>query len=134
MDRLSAIQRSENMRRIRGKSAPELAVRRLLHKLGYRYRLHRKNLPGRPDIVFPSRLKVIFVHGCFWHRHHGCRFACNPKSRIDFWATKFQQNVERDAHATAALAASGWSTLVVWECEIADVKLLTICLRAFLGD
>lgn len=135
MDRLTPRQRSENMRRIRGKdSAPELIVRRLLHKLGYRYRLHRRELPGCPDIVFVSRRKVIFVHGCFWHRHPDCKFAYNPKSRIDFWAGKFQQNVERDARATAALTASGWSTFVIWECETADAKLLTIRLRAFLED
>jgi DNA mismatch endonuclease (patch repair protein) len=123
------------MRRIRGKdSAPELVVRGLLHKLGYRYRLHRKDLPGRPDIVFTTRRKVIFVHGCFWHRHPDCKFAYNPKTRLDFWSTKFRQNVERDNRATTALMASGWSVLVVWECETADAKLLTIRLRAFLGD
>ena len=116
MDRLTPNQRSENMRRIRGKdSAPERAVRRLLHKLGYRYRLHRRDLPGRPDIVFPTRRKVIFVHGCFWHRHPGCKFAYNPKSRLEFWSTKFRQNVERDNRATAMLMASGWAVLVVWE-------------------
>jgi len=135
MDRLTPNQRSENMRRIRGKdSAPERAVRRLLHKLGYRYRLHRRDLPGRPDIVFPTRRKVIFVHGCFWHRHPGCKFAYNPKSRLEFWSTKFRQNVERDNRATAMLMASGWAVLVVWECETADAKLLTSRLRAFLGD
>lgn len=135
MDRLTPDQRSENMRRIRGKdSAPELIVRRLLHSLGYRYRLHRKDLPGRPDIVFTTRRKVIFVHGCFWHRHPGCKFAYKPKTRLDFWSNKFQQNVQRDTRATAALAASGWSVLVVWECETSDAKLLTIRLRAFLGD
>ncbi len=135
MDRLRPDQRSENMRRIRGKdSAPEMVVRRLLHKLGYRYRLHSKELPGRPDIVFAPRRKVIFVHGCFWHRHTACKFAYNPKSRIDFWTAKFEQNVKRDNRATAALTASGWSTLVVWECEIGDANLLTIWLRAFLGD
>lgn len=123
------------MRRIRGKdSAPELIVRRLLHSLGYRYRLHRKDLPGRPDIVFTTRRKVIFVHGCFWHRHPGCKFAYKPKTRLDFWSNKFQQNVQRDTRATAALTASGWSVLVVWECETSDAKLLTIRLRAFLGD
>lgn len=135
MDRLTPDQRSENMRRIRGKdSAPELVVRRLLHKLGYRYRLHRKDLPGRPDIVLPPRRKVIFVHGCFWHRHPDCKFAYNPKSRLDFWSSKFRQNVERDHRAAATLMASGWSVLVVWECETSDAKLLAIRLRAFLGD
>ena len=135
MDRLSVAQRSENMRRIRGKdTTPELVVRRLLHGLGYRYRLHRRDLPGRPDIVFSSRQKALFVHGCFWHQHPGCKFAYNPKSRLDFWSAKFRQNLERDARVTAVLAASGWSTLVVWECETADVKLMTIRLRAFLED
>lgn len=134
-DRLSRHQRSENMRHIRGKdTAPELAVRRILHGLGYRYRLHQRVHGTRPDIVFRSLQKVIFVHGCFWHRHRHCRYAYTPKSREEFWRAKFDANVERDARAEAALRNSGWKCLVVWECETADVKLLTIRLTSFLGE
>lgn len=134
-DRLTAIERSRNMRRIRSRdSAPEMTVRRLLHRMGYRYRLHGKTLPGRPDIVFSTRRQVIFVHGCFWHRHAGCRFAYMPKSRADFWSDKFARNVTRDAHVTKSLLAGGWDVLVVWECETKDAKLLAIRLIAFLGD
>ncbi|MCL4743785.1 MAG: DNA mismatch endonuclease Vsr [Burkholderiaceae bacterium] len=135
MDRLTPERRSENMRRIRGTdSGPELTVRRALFRMGYRYRLHMKGLPGKPDVVFPSRRKVIFVHGCFWHRHPGCKYAYMPKSRVEFWATKFAQNVARDARAHAQLAGSGWRCLVVWECETQDDNLLTIRLSSFLGE
>lgn len=134
MDRLTPTERSENMRRIRGRdSGPELVVRRLLHMSGYRYRLHRKDLPGRPDIVFPSRRKVIFVHGCFWHRHRGCKYAYTPKSRTAFWEDKFGQNVQRDARVEAALSDRGWETMTVWECETRDASLLLIRLVRFLG-
>ncbi|MCB1522034.1 MAG: DNA mismatch endonuclease Vsr [Hyphomicrobiaceae bacterium] len=135
MDHLTPTERSENMRRIRGRdSGPELVVRRLLHKSGYRYRLHRNDLPGRPDIVFPSRRKVIFVHGCFWHRHRGCKYAYTPKSRTQFWEDKFAQNVKRDARAEADLRDRGWETMTVWECETRDASLLLIRLVNFLGD
>jgi DNA mismatch endonuclease (patch repair protein) len=121
------------MRAIKGKNTkPELVVRRLLHAAGYRYRLHRRDLPGRPDIVFPARRKVILVHGCFWHRHPGCRFAYAPKTRPDFWHAKFDRNVERDREAFAALDACGWRQLVIWECEIPDANLLMIRVAAFL--
>ena len=134
-DRLTPEARSRNMRAIRGKNTkPELTIWRLLHAAGYRFRLHRKDLPGRPDIVFPSRRKAIFVHGCFWHQHPGCPYAYMPKTRAAFWRDKLQRNTERDATAQAALAACGWRALIVWECEIADTKLLMIRLKAFLGD
>ena len=110
--------RSENMRRIRGKDmAPELAVRRLVHSHGYRYRLHRADLPGKPDLVFVSRRKVIFVHGCFWHSH-GCNLAHVPQSNRDYWLPKLARNVARDGKNQAALAAQGWKSLVIWECEL----------------
>lgn len=101
-------------------TAPELAVRRLAHRLGYRFRLHRRDLPGSPDLVFPSRRKAVFVHGCFWHRHSGCRLAYEPKSNVDFWSAKFRKNVERDIRVKGELERMGWDVLVIWECETAD--------------
>jgi DNA mismatch endonuclease (patch repair protein) len=112
---------------------PELVVRRLTHRLGYRFRLHRRDLPGHPDLVFPSRRKVIFVHGCFWHRHPGCKATRVPKTRVEFWQRKFEDNVRRDAAAQEALAEAGWKVLVVWECEVRDVAELEDRLREFLG-
>lgn len=100
---------------------PEIAVRRWLHARGYRYRLHVANLPGRPDLVFASRKKVVFIHGCFWHRHAGCSLARMPKSRLDFWGPKLDANAERDRRKLAALTEAGWSALVVWECELRDL-------------
>lgn len=99
---------------------PELVVRRWLHRNGYRFRLHRKDLPGSPDIVLPGRRIAIFVHGCFWHRHAGCRLAYNPKSNVERWQAKFQENVERDKRQQAALEALGWNSIVIWECEVRD--------------
>lgn len=123
------------MRAIKAKNTnAEISVRRLLHAAGYRYRLHRSNLPGNPDIVFASRKKVIFVHGCFWHRHPGCPCAYTPKSRIEFWQAKFEKNVLRDRTVETELLASGWKRLVVWECEIAEANLLMIRMAAFLGN
>jgi DNA mismatch endonuclease (patch repair protein) len=134
MDRLSRERRSANMAAIRGRdTGPELAVRSVLRALGVRYRLHGRGLPGRPDIVLRSRGKVILVHGCFWHRHPGCRFAYSPKSREEFWQRKFAGTVERDARATQALARDGWSVLVVWECETADMAALKERITLFLG-
>jgi len=125
MDRISKEHRSWNMSRIRGKdTAPEIIVRSLLHNLGYRFRLHRKNLPGHPDIVLPRYKTVVFVHGCYWHRHKGCRFAYNPKTRTDFWQRKFKENVERDARARKQLRKIGWRIIIVWECETCDIEKL----------
>lgn len=132
-DKLSPEQRSRNMARIRGKNtAPEMTVRQLLHRLGYRYRLHVAGLPGRPDIVFPARRKVVFLHGCFWHRHLGCKYAYMPKSRVDFWRRKFDQNIARDERDLSALRAIGWEALVVWECEVRKVDTLRGRLVRFL--
>jgi DNA mismatch endonuclease (patch repair protein) len=123
MDKLSVERRSDNMRRIRSTDTnPELTLRRLIHKLGYRFRLHRKDLPGRPDIVFPGLRKVIFVHGCFWHQHSGCREGRIPASRIDYWASKLTRNQSRDAANRTLLEEQGWTVLVVWECELKDVS------------
>jgi DNA mismatch endonuclease (patch repair protein) len=122
------------MRGIRGKDTkPEMAVRRLAHRLGYRFRLHRRDLPGTPDLVFPRRRKVIFVHGCYWHRHPGCRFAYSPKSNVEFWNEKFASNVARDAAAFTRLQAEGWDPLVIWECESANSDQVAVRLLAHLG-
>jgi DNA mismatch endonuclease (patch repair protein) len=110
----------------------ELAVRRLVHSLGYRYRLHRTGLPGTPDLIFPARRKVIFVHGCFWHRHEGCRKGRIPVMRREFWETKLSRNVARDQHVIGELNALGWRALVVWECELADRASLVTTISRFL--
>lgn len=110
--------RSENMSKIKGRdTAPELAVRRIAHRLGFRFRLYRKGLPGRPDLIFPKYKLAVFVHGCFWHRHGGCQYAYIPKSRTVFWTEKFAQNVARDTRNAKALRNLGWRILVIWECE-----------------
>ena len=128
-------QRSRNMAAIRGSDTkPEMKVRRLLHRMGYRYTLHGKKLPGRPDLVFPSRRKVIFIHGCFWHCHE-CRYgAVVPKTNAAFWQEKRSGNVSRDRANAAALASQGWEVLVVWECEIKDLTPLYSRLSAFLDS
>ena len=113
-------------------TSPELTVRRLLHRLGYRFRLHRRSLPGTPDICFPGRRKAIFVHGCFWHRHEGCRRTTTPRTRTSFWKDKFQKNVVRDRTNLRDLNQLGWSVMVVWECETADREELAARLAEFL--
>lgn len=121
MDRLDPAERSANMARIRGKNTgPEMRVRRIAHSMGLRFRLHRKDLPGRPDLVFPKHRLAVFVHGCFWHRHPGCGRASTPSTRPEFWRAKFDANVERDLHQQAALTERGWKVLVLWECELKD--------------
>ena len=135
-DTLTHAERSERMARIRGKdTGPERRIRRLLTALGFRYRLHYSKLPGRPDIAFPGRRKVIWVHGCFWHRHPGCSSARLPKSRLEFWKPKLEGNRNRDLRNEADVRAAGWDTLVVWECELSDELALVTRLRSFLdGD
>lgn len=118
-DRISRERRSWNMSQIRGKDTkPELLLRRLLHRAGYRFRLHAPNLPGKPDIVLPKYQTVIFVNGCFWHRHKDCPKATTPKTRTEFWIEKFQRTVERDQQKRAELEMFGWTVLTVWECEL----------------
>lgn len=112
---------------------PELAVRKFLHGNGYRYRLHRKDLPGSPDIVFPSRKKVIFIHGCFWHRHERCKAATTPNTRIDFWQNKFEANIRRDSRNLKQLKEMGWKTFIVWGCEVKDILHLRKRIFSFLG-
>lgn len=135
-DTLALAERSARMAMIRNKDTkPELAVRRLVHSMGYRYRLHAPELPGKPDLVFRPRHKAIFVHGCFWHRHDdpACKLARLPRSRLDFWVPKLEGNRERDARVLQELEDSGWSVLVIWECQIRERALLETMIRGFLG-
>ena len=137
MDILNPAERSERMGRIRARdSKPEMLVRRLIHSMGFRYRLHDRRLPGVPDVVFRTRRKAIFVHGCFWHRHPDpdCKLARMPKSRLDFWGPKLQGNRDRDLRQQAELQALGWDFLVVWECELRDKEQLQNALFEFLSQ
>ena len=123
------------MARIKGKNTkPELVVRRTLHALGYRFRLHRGDLPGRPDIVLPRYKTAIFVHGCFWHRHPNCSKATMPKTRREFWQNKFETNILRDRRNTEALQNAGWQVLIVWECETKQIDALCARLAAQLEN
>ena len=131
-DKIDPVRRSANMRAIRSRDMkPEMVVRKLIHGMGYRYRLHRSDLPGKPDLVFPSRKKVIFVHGCFWHSHE-CGMAHKPKSNLDYWAPKLERNKERDAENVAGLEMRGWRVFIVWECETKDYETLKQKLICFL--
>jgi DNA mismatch endonuclease (patch repair protein) len=122
------------MRAIRAKDTkPEKAVRSIVHRLGFRFRLHRKDLPGRPDIVLPRLRTVILVHGCFWHRHHGCPFAYLPKARRDFWTRKFETNARRDLRVQRDLEELGWCVITVWECELRDQDQLRLRLFGLLA-
>jgi|SRR5947209_62297 len=134
-DVLTRAQRSRNMAAIRGKDTkPEVTIRRLLHRIGYRYILHDRRLPGRPDLVFPGRRKVIFVHGCFWHMHR-CRFGrVVPVSNAKFWHDKRTGNVARDRATLKALAQDGWSVLITWECQLKDLASLRDRLIVFLNS
>lgn len=136
-DTLTPEERSERMSRVRGKNTrPEMIVRRLVHAMGYRYRLHRRDIPGTPDLAFPSRKKVIFMHGCFWHRHPDptCKLARMPKSRLDFWGPKLRENRKRDENNLRRLENLGWQILVVWECEIRHKEQLENRLLEFLRE
>ena len=115
-------------------TAPELRVRRLLHKLGYRYRLHRRDLPGSPDMVFPSLRLVVFVHGCFWHSHPGCKGASVPETNAEFWKTKLSATVRRDRRQQEELKRLGWNVAVVWECETRRPEMIIEILREWLPD
>lgn len=134
MDVLTPEQRKFCMSRIRAKNTkPELIVRSLAHRNGYRYRLHRKDLPGCPDLVFVSLRRVIFVHGCFWHQHKNCKYAKLPKTRAMFWAKKLENNRKRDATVIRKLAALGWRVLVIWECQTRSIIMLEAFLGAFMN-
>jgi DNA mismatch endonuclease (patch repair protein) len=133
IDRLTPTERSVHMRRIRKHDTkPELMVRRITHALGFRFRLHRRDLPGTPDIALPRHHKVIQVHGCFWHQHQGCKLARQPKSRLDYWLPKLARNVKRDCTARAALETEGWSYLTIWECQTQNPQALEGILKRFL--
>lgn len=121
------------MGRVKSKNTtPEMTVRRLVFAMGYRYRLHAKRLPGRPDLVFPRRRKAIFVNGCYWHGHENCRYARLPKSHVEFWRDKLYKNRARDRSNIAALEADGWKVLTVWQCELKTIETLANKLYAFL--
>lgn len=131
VDTLTPSRRSWLMGRVRQKNTtPEMVVRRLVHSMGRRYRLHIRELPGCPDLVFPKSKKVIFVHGCYWHRHD-CKKATMPSSNVDYWAKKFAENVARDNKALAELTSLGWGSMIVWECQTRDVDALAASLSAF---
>jgi DNA mismatch endonuclease (patch repair protein) len=135
MDIISEERRSWNMSRIRGKDTkPELVVRSLLHKMGYRFRLHRKDLPGKPDIVLPKYNTLIFVHGCFWHRHRNCKYAYMPKSKIEFWRDKFDGTIKRDKKHQEQLRNMGWKVHVIWECEIKKIEILEKKISSIFGN
>lgn len=127
MDNLTPERRSWNMRRIRGRNTkPERIVRSLLHQAGYRFTVNgpkNQSLPGRPDLVLPRHRAVVFVHGCYWHRHKGCRYAYQPKSRVDFWTSKFEENIRRDRRNVKDLKALGWKVIVIWECQTRSEEL-----------
>lgn len=132
MDRLTPEKRSWNMGRIKSSDTnPEKRVRSTLHRMGYRFRLHRKDLPGKPDIVLPKYKAIIFVHGCFWHRHKNCKNAATPKTRKEFWQQKFQDNVKRDRKVSRSLRKSGWHVHVVWECQTKNQDKLEKNLQTF---
>ena len=134
-DLLTPERRSENMRRIKSKDMkPELLVRSLVHRMGYRFRLHRKDLPGKPDLTLPGQKKVIFVHGCFWHQHSGCREGRMPGSRRDYWIPKLERNVERDTRNSELLITCGWRVLTIWECEVKDQAAVQQRLANFLRN
>lgn len=133
MDNIPQTERSEIMARVRAKDTrPEMLVRRLVFAEGYRYRLHDRKLPGCPDLVFRGRAKIIFVHGCFWHRHEKCARARMPKSRLDFWEPKLTANRERDSRNKKLLTREGWKVLTIWECQLKNVERLKQTIRRFL--
>ncbi len=134
VDIVSPEKRSSMMGGIRGRDTKaELLVRSYLHRAGLRFKTNDRSLPGSPDLVFPKYRCVIFVHGCFWHRHHGCKLAATPATRVEFWSAKFAANVARDAKANSSLLALGWRTFTVWECQAADPDVLDALFWAVVG-
>lgn len=133
VDTLDQPSRSRVMARVKGKNTrPELLVRKMVFAAGYHYRIHVKDLPGCPDLIFPGKRKVIFVHGCFWHRHEGCKSARMPKSRIDFWSAKLNGNKLRDTRTYDALLGAGWQVMVVWECDLRHPEAVAKAIKIFL--
>lgn len=134
-DSITTERRSDNMRKIRSKDTkPEMRIRKLLFGLGYRFRLHRKDLPGKPDIVFTGRKRVIFVHGCFWHQHQDCREGRLPGSRQEYWIPKLKNNISRDQKHTVELQKLGWKVLVIWECQVTNIDRTEDMMLKFLGS
>jgi len=134
VDTLNPAERSRLMSLIRSKDTrPEMVIRRIVYGLGYRYRLHGADLPGKPDLVFRSRRKVIFIHGCFWHRHRGCKLSRLPKSRLDFWLPKLEGNRKRDIRHKKTLKKMGWKVFVIWECEVRNLDTLKKHIIEFLS-
>lgn len=134
MDKFSKAKRAEIMRAVKGKNTlPELQVRRLLHSLSFRFRLHRRDLPGCPDIVLPKHRICIFVHGCFWHQHPGCKRAALPSSNVDFWSVKLQKNVLRDKENIKKLNGLGWKVAIIWECETKNPQGLMLLVNSILA-
>jgi DNA mismatch endonuclease, patch repair protein len=134
-DHVDRAKRSLIMSAVHSKDTkPEMAVRKIVYALGYRYRLHDKGLPGKPDLVFTSLHKAIFVHGCLWHRHSRCRYATTPKTHTSFWETKFNSNVARDRRSRHEMKQMGWSVLTVWQCELKNAEKLTERLNEFLAN
>ena len=135
MDHLTTKERSINMSKIKGKDTkPEILVRKIIYSLGYRYRLHGKDLPGKPDIFFIGKKKTIFINGCFWHRHKNCKYATKPKTNSKYWITKFRQNVKRDKQNYNYLDSLGWCNLIIWSCELRDITKLKLKIEVFLKD
>jgi DNA mismatch endonuclease, patch repair protein len=133
MDSVNPERRSEIMGRVlHADTRPEIVVRRILHRMGYRFRLHRRDLPGKPDVTLPKWRTVVLIHGCFWHRHEGCPNTRTPKSKIEFWTKKFDDNIRRDRIVREQLAALGWRVLTIWECELRDVSALTDRIKRFI--
>ena len=134
-DKIAADKRSLIMSYVRQRDTqPEMIVRTLLHRMGYRFRLHRKDLPGKPDIVLPRHWKAIWVHGCFWHCHRGCRRATRLATNVEFWERKIEKNMERDARVREEIEELGWSTLTIWQCELRDIATVQCTLRRFLEE
>lgn len=139
MDKISPEKRSWVMSQVKSRNTrPEIFVRSLLHRLGYRFRIHRPDLPGKPDIVLPKYRTVIFVHGCFWHSHEGCKRARMPAANNSYWKQKLARNMDRDAHNKDSLKSLGWNVIIIWECELKNMELLRArlldCLNASISD
>jgi DNA mismatch endonuclease (patch repair protein) len=134
-DHVNPETRSRIMAAVHSKNTkPELAVRKIVHSLGYRYRLHVQTLPGKPDLVFPARRKILFVHGCYWHRHRGCRYATSPKTNVRFWQDKFSANIQRDRRNVGALKKLGWAVMTIWQCQLKNPGKLGGRIDEFLSN
>jgi DNA mismatch endonuclease (patch repair protein) len=135
MDSVDTAKRSEIMSHVKGRDTkPEILVRSLLHRMGFRFRLQARDLPGKPDIVLPKWKTVVFVNGCFWHRHKGCKHATTPSTHVEYWTKKFKENVKRDRYNRSRLKKEGWRVLTIWECELRDMEKLSAKVRKFFDE